>query len=98
MPVFVAPGDATGLALVFRLAQVRPQPMKKLTESSRGTRQAVAKHLRLMAKAGLVRSKRRGRERVSHLESRELEAERDLRAISEQWDAVLGRLEAFVEK
>jgi hypothetical protein len=51
-----------------------------------------------MEDAGLVRSARRGRERVWQLEQRRLEqARRYLSQISTQWDAILEKLRAFVE-
>jgi hypothetical protein len=51
-----------------------------------------------MEHAGLVRSARRGRERVWQLEQRRLEeARRYLNQISAQWDEALERLRAFVE-
>jgi DNA-binding transcriptional ArsR family regulator len=70
-----------------------------LTAGSRVTRQAVSKHLLVLLQAGLVRSARRGRERIWQLEQRRLqEARRYLETISEQWDEALGRLRAFVEE
>jgi DNA-binding transcriptional ArsR family regulator len=62
------------------------------------TRQAVTKHLRVLAGAGLVRGTRQGRERLWKLEPRRLEeARRSLDVISEQWDQSLGKLKIFVE-
>jgi DNA-binding transcriptional ArsR family regulator len=70
-----------------------------LTAGSRVTRQAISKHLRVLEGAGLVRSTRRGRERVWQLEQRRLrEARRYLELISKQWDDALGRLRTFVEE
>ena len=63
------------------------------------TRQAISKHLRVMAAAGLVRGTRHGRESVWQLEPRRLdEARRFLELISEGWDAALGRLRKLVEE
>ena len=63
------------------------------------TRQAVTKHLRRMHRAGLLRVHQQGRERVWQVEPTSLEeAEHYLRAISDQWEAALGRLKAFVER
>ncbi len=71
----------------------------RLTAGSRVTRQAITKHLRVMERAGLVRSARRGRESLWQLDQRRLaEARRHLAQISKQWDAALGRLRSFVEK
>ena len=62
------------------------------------TRQAIAKHLRVMQAAGLVRCRKQGRESVWRLERRRLvRTQHYLDAISKQWDAALGRLQAFVE-
>jgi DNA-binding transcriptional ArsR family regulator len=70
-----------------------------LTAGSRVTRQAVTKHLRVLERAGLVRSRRRGRESLWQLEQKRLrEARRHLDVISQQWDTALGRLRDLVEK
>lgn len=70
-----------------------------LTAGSRVTRQAITKHLRVLADAGLVRSTRRGRESLWRVEQRRLaEARRYLDQISAQWDEALGRLRRLVEE
>jgi DNA-binding transcriptional ArsR family regulator len=70
-----------------------------LTAGSRVTRQAISKHLRILEGAGLVRSRRRGRETIWQLERRRLqEARRYLDLISTQWDEALGRLRDLVEE
>jgi len=100
-PLFAALGDATRLRLVSRLCRDGPLSITKLTASSdvSVTRQAISKHLRVMADAGLVRGARHGRESVWQLEPRRLdEARRYLELISEGWDAALGRLRQFVEE
>lgn len=98
-PVFAALGDATRLRVVDRLSSGGPASIAALTDGSGVTRQAVAKHLRVLADAGLVRGSRRGRESVWELETRELaDARRYLDAVSTRWDAALGRLKAFVER
>ena len=96
--LFAALGDETRLSLVVRLSDGGPMSITRLTEGSRLTRQAITKHLRMMERAGLVRSARRGRERVWQLERHRLEqAGRYLDLISRQWDDALNRLRAFVE-
>src|ERR1700720_2393511 len=75
-PLFAALGDATRLRLVSRLCRDGPQSITKLTASSDVTRQAISKHLRVMAAAGLVRGTRHGRERVWELETGRLDAGR----------------------
>jgi DNA-binding transcriptional ArsR family regulator len=97
--VFAALGDETRLRLVARLSRDGPMSIARLTSDHDMTRQAITKHLRVMAKAGLVRGTRRGRERVWELERRRLaEAQRHLEMISAQWDVTLHRLKAFVEE
>lgn len=71
----------------------------QLTASSDITRQAVTKHLRVLAHAGLVRDVRAGRERLWQLDPAPLEeARRSLEQIGQQWDRALGRLKDFVER
>jgi DNA-binding transcriptional ArsR family regulator len=97
-PVFAALGDGMRLRLVSRLCQDGPMSITKLTAGSDVTRQAITKHLRVMAAAGLVRGTRRGRESVWQLErQRFADARHDLELISEEWDAALGRLRQLVE-
>ena len=86
------------LRLVSRLCRSGPLSIARLTAGSNVTRQAITKHLRVMQQSGLVRSTRRGRERVWRLEPGRLKAaQRYLDLISKQWDAALGRLRDFVE-
>jgi DNA-binding transcriptional ArsR family regulator len=96
--VFAALGDVTRLGLVARLSAGGPLSITRLSDGSAVTRQAVTKHLHVLAGAGLVRHARRGRERIWELDSRRLEeARRFLDHVSGQWDAALDRLRAFVE-
>jgi DNA-binding transcriptional ArsR family regulator len=98
-PVFAALGDETRLRLVSRLCEGGPASIAKLTSGSKVTRQAIAKHLRVLEDAGLVRGTRDGRESVWELEaSRLASARRALDAISAQWDAALDRLRLHVER
>lgn len=98
-PVFAALGDATRLALLDRLSVAGPQSITRLTAGSPLTRQAVTKHLHVLAGAGLVRDVRRGREHLWQLDPEGLDdARRSLDQISRQWDHALARLKAFVEE
>jgi DNA-binding transcriptional ArsR family regulator len=98
-PIFAALGDPTRLKLVARLSEGGPQSIARLTSGSRVTRQAITKHLVVLADAGLVRGTRRGREKLWQLKPGSLdETRRHLEMISKQWDAALGRLKAFVER
>ena len=97
-PLFAALGDETRLRLLIRLSSGGPGSITQLSAKSAVTRQAITKHLRVLADAGLVRSSRRGRERVWDLEPKRLEdAHAYLERISKQWDDALGRLRQFVE-
>ena len=97
--MFAALGDPTRLQLVSRLCNDGPLSISRLAEGADVTRQAVTKHLNTLASAGLARPHRRGRELIWELEPRRLAiARRHLEQISDQWDAVLGRLKAFVER
>ncbi len=81
-----------------RLSSGGPASISRLTTGSGVTRQAVAKHLKVLADAGLVRGARQGRESVWRLEPKRLdEAQRSLDLISRQWDRALGKLKLFVE-
>jgi DNA-binding transcriptional ArsR family regulator len=98
-PVFAALGDRTRLALVAQLCAGGPQSIARLTAGADVTRQAVTKHLDVLAGAGLVHDVRRGRERIWQLDPDRLdEAGRCLDRVSQQWDAALARLKTFVER
>jgi DNA-binding transcriptional ArsR family regulator len=98
-PSFAALGDETRLRLLIRLSSVGPGSITQLSAKSDVSRQAITKHLRVLADAGLVRSTRRGRERVWDLEPKRLaDAHAYLERISQQWDDALERLRAFVER
>jgi DNA-binding transcriptional ArsR family regulator len=97
-PVFAALGDETRLHLVARLGTEGPLSIARLTSGTEVTRQAVTKHLHVLADAGLARGTRQGRERLWELDPAPLgEARRYLDLVSEQWDAALARLKAAVE-
>jgi len=98
-PVFAALGDETRLALVARLCSGGPLSIARLTTGSDLTRQAITKHLGVLARAGLVSDVRRGRERIWALDPARLEEARGyLDEISIQWDKALDPLKRFVEE
>jgi len=98
-PIFAALGDETRLSLVERLCAAGPLSLSELTAGTRVSRQAIAKHLRVLADAGLVAGERSGRETVWELTPTQLrDAQRFLDAISERWDDALERLRASVEE
>jgi DNA-binding transcriptional ArsR family regulator len=96
--VFAALGDQTRLGLVARLAGGEPMSIARLTEGTNLTRQAITRHLEVLADAGLVRGARRGRERLWELDRVRLQlAQRSLAHIAEWWDEKLAGLKASVE-
>jgi DNA-binding transcriptional ArsR family regulator len=97
-PIFAALGDATRLRLVAKLSATGPLSITRLTEGEAMTRQAITKHLSVLAEAGLVRDVRHGRERRWALELSPLDtARRYLDLVSQRWDGALARLAAMVE-
>ena len=98
-PLFAALGDATRLRLLDRLGADGPLSSTHLGDTAPVSRQAITKHLDVLAEAGLVRSRRQGRERIWELEPQRLdEAHRHLERIARQWDDALNRLKALVER
>jgi DNA-binding transcriptional ArsR family regulator len=97
--VFAALGDETRLSVLARLCNGVPQSISRLTVGTNLSRQAVAKHLRVLANAGVVRSVRIGRESLFELEPQPIEEARNyLDQISKQWDDALARLKSHVEE
>lgn len=97
-PVFAALGDEIRLRLLERLSTGGPLSITRLTSGTRVTRQAITKHLHVLAAAGLVRCTRQGREQLWELSGEPLlEARRQIDLIANQWDGALLRLKAHVE-
>ena len=98
-PLFAALGDPTRLSLVIALSAGDGRSIASLTVHGGMTRQAVAKHLRLLEQVGLVRAERVGRESRFSLRGECLaDAGAFLDTISRQWDEALHRLKAQVER
>jgi len=76
-PVFAALGDETRLRLVVRLCAEGPESIARLSEGTQLTRQAITKHLTVLARAGIVRDRRIGRERVWKLEGERIAEARE---------------------
>jgi len=97
-PLFAALGDGVRLRLLRRLASDGPLSITRLTTGTRVTRQAITKHLHVLAGAGLVRGSRSGREQLWQLQGEQLlQAREQLDIIAGQWDRALLRLKAHVE-
>jgi DNA-binding transcriptional ArsR family regulator len=98
-PVFAALGDETRLRLIVLLCAGSGLSISQLTASTDITRQAVTKHLQVLADSGLVRDLRQGRERLWEFEPSQLdEARRSLETITQQWDRALARLKSALER
>lgn len=96
--LFAALGDETRFSLFARLSSGGPGSIAALSAQFDVSRQAIAKHLQVLANAGLVRGERRGREHIWQLEQKRLaDAHAYLGQISRQWDDALTRLKRFVE-
>lgn len=97
-PIFAALGDETRLRMIAVLCAGGAMSIAQLTSGTDITRQAVTKHLQVLADAGLVRDVKIGRERLWEFEPGQLEeARRSLEVISQQWDHALAKLKAAVE-
>jgi DNA-binding transcriptional ArsR family regulator len=98
VPVFAALGDKTRLKLIAVLCVGGAMSITQLTAGTALTRQAITKHLAVLADAGLVRDAKVGRERLWEFEPNQLdEARRSLEMIASQWDSALERLRLAVE-
>ncbi|MGB0134033.1 ArsR/SmtB family transcription factor [Dokdonella sp.] len=96
--IFAALGDPTRLGLVTRLSNGSQCSISQLAENSTLTRQAITKHLRVLEDAGVVSSRKSGRENLYALNPQRLhDATAYMDVVSRQWDQALGRLKSFVE-
>jgi DNA-binding transcriptional ArsR family regulator len=97
-PTFAALGDETRLSLVAKLCGGHAYSISQLTEGSKLTRQAITKHLRVLANVGIVRGVRSGRESLFEFVPEPIEEMKTyLDHVSAQWDQALARLRRFVE-
>lgn len=96
--VFSALGDPTRLRLVAVLCAGGVFSIAQLTANTAITRQAVTKHLNVLADAEVVRDTKAGRERLWQLDPAQIEeAKRTLEVIARHWETALDKLKAFVE-
>jgi len=90
--VFAALADPTRRAVIGRLAQ-EPLSASALAGELPVSRQAVAKHLAALDRAGLVRSHREGREQLYRLDPAPLgDAMAWMASVGANWDGRLARL------
>ena len=96
--LFSALADETRLSIVASLAGGKPQSITDLTSKSELTRQAVTKHLKVLAAAGLVHSEKTGRSNLFYLDLRPFKDMNEyLNFVAVTWDQSLGRLKDFLE-
>ncbi len=93
--LFAVLADPTRRAVLERLVHDGPQTATTLADHFPTTRQAIVKHLRVLADAGLVVPERDGREvRYIATTERLADAVNWLLDASRSWDRRLGRLRA----
>ena len=96
--VFAALGDATRLKLVACLNDGKTRSIAQLADGFELTRQGVTKHLRVLERAGIVRSTTVGREsQFVYVPGAVKQATSYLETVSQQWDEALSRLKTLVE-
>lgn len=97
--VFTALADPTRRHLVEALAAHPGATATGLASSLPISRQAVAKHLKLLAEAGLVYSHRSGREALFELDTEPLaEAVAWIGTVGGEWDRSLTALQRLLER
>ncbi|HTW07916.1 MAG TPA: metalloregulator ArsR/SmtB family transcription factor [Acidimicrobiales bacterium] len=96
--VFVALADPTRRSILAALATDGPSTVTELAVRLPITRQAIAKHLALMAEAGLVTPEPRERRRVCYrLQSEPVQlAQQFLAALAHSWDDRLDALQHYL--
>ncbi len=98
-PVFAALGSVTRLELLSRLSDGGEYSIAELTDGLALTRQAITKHLQVLQRAGIVNSRRVGRESRFTIQSGPITQAKDyLTRVSDQWDKSIARLRATVEQ
>lgn len=96
--LFAALGDRTRLRIVIRLSRGEPLSITELASGTKMSRQAITKHLHVLAGAGVATASRLGREQRWSLDQRQLaQARLFLDRVAQQWDGALARLKAAVE-
>lgn len=98
-PVFASLGDATRLGLVAQLLDGEAQSISQLSENADMTRQAVTKHLRVLEQAGVVTSRRVGRESRYAVQPAAINSARQfLERAAAQWEDAAQRLKDYLER
>ena len=96
--LWAALGDPTRRQVLDLLLADGPHTSTSLSGRLPVTRQAVAKHLLVLDRAGLVRSDEVGRERRFRVDERQLaRAAAQLQSVGAAWDARLSRIKRLAE-
>ena len=94
-------GDPTRRELLRRLAE-HPRRAGELAKGFKISRPAIAKHARVLRRAGLIEARREGRERIYRLAPQGRNNVDDLietlRQVSAFWDAALASFKKFAEE
>jgi ArsR family transcriptional regulator, cadmium/lead-responsive transcriptional repressor len=91
-------GDPTRRRMLDLLLATRAGTATSLSEQLPVTRQAVAKHLGVLDRVGLVRATRAGRERRYRVDEAQLgRAVAQLNSVGRTWDARLRRIKQIAE-
>ncbi|MEQ0563520.1 helix-turn-helix domain-containing protein [Amycolatopsis sp. NEAU-NG30] len=91
-------GDPTRRRLLDLLLTEGSGTATSLSEHLPVTRQAVAKHLAVLDRAGLVRARNAGREKQFHVDETQLaRAVAQLTEVGNTWDARLRRIKRIAE-
>jgi DNA-binding transcriptional ArsR family regulator len=98
--VFIALADPSRRAILAALASAGPATATDLAGRLPITRQAIAKHLALLAEAGLVTAEPGERRRVRYrLRSAPMQAAQQfLAALARDWDGSLGALKDHLDR
>src|ERR1700712_533920 len=98
--VFIALADPSRRAILAALAEGGPATATDLADRLPITRQAIAKHLTLLAGAGLVMAEPGERRRVRYrLRSAPMQvAQQFLAALARDWDGPLGALQDHLDQ
>jgi DNA-binding transcriptional ArsR family regulator len=96
--VFAALGDGVRAQIVERLAREGQVPATSLAEGLPVTRQAVAKHVLVLRRSGLVAVRKDGRRQMVSLQPEKLDlAQEWLARRARMWEDRLAALKALVE-
>lgn len=94
--VFFALADPTRRAILAGLAQ-GPKPVGEIAEPFPMSGPAITKHLKVLERAGLVKTDRRAQTRPRQLEAKPLqEAQEFIARYREHWEQSFDRLDAYL--